>query len=141
MINLKVLKSTDPNAEGTYEYQFDVLTLGRTEKNDLIIKDQLLPSIALMFIIEGNSLFVQTLHPDLFCFINNKKMSGRKLLQAGDIVVLGSHSFEILGFKKTDQAIDFGKLYENFMKNNQAHQFALDILDKEIQNIESNKNT
>lgn len=141
MINLKVLKSTDPNAEGTYEYQFDVLTLGRTEKNDLIIKDQLLPSIALMFIIEGNSLFVQTLHPDLFCFINNKKMSGRKLLQAGDIVVLGSHSFEILGFKKTDQTIDFGKLYENFMKNNQAHQFALDILDKEIQNIESNKNT
>lgn len=141
MINLKVLKSTDPNAEGTYEYQFDVLTLGRTEKNDLIIKDQLLPSIALMFIIEGNSLFVQTLHSDLFCFINNKKMSGRKLLQAGDIVVLGSHSFEILGFKKTDQTIDFGKLYENFMKNNQAHQFALDILDKEIQNIESNKNT
>lgn len=141
MINLKVLKSTDPNAEGTYEYQFDVLTLGRTEKNDLIIKDQLLPSIALMFIIEGNSLFVQTLHPDLFCFINNKKMSGRKLLQAGDIVVLGSHSFEVLGFKKTDQSIDFGKLYESFMKNNQAHQFALDILDKEIQNIESNKNT
>lgn len=138
MINLKILKSTDHNAEGTYQYQFDVLTIGRTEKNDLIIKDQNIPSIALMLIIDGESLFLQTLQPELFCYINNKKISGKKLLQKGDHIVIAGHAIEIIDFKKTDSAVDFGKLYESFMKQHPDQQYILDILDREIQNLESN---
>lgn len=139
MINLKVVKSTDPNAEGTYEYQFDVLTIGRTEKNDLIFKDNQLPSIAIMLIIDQASLFLQTLQPEFFCFINNKKISGKKLLQLGDQIKIGNHSFEIVAFQKTDETTDFGKAYEEFLKSNPNQQYILDILDREIQNLESAK--
>lgn len=139
MINLKVFKSTDPNAEGTYEYQFDVLTIGRTEKNDLIFKDNQIPSIAVMLIIDQASLFLQTLQPELFCFINNKKISGKKLLQLGDQIKIGNHSFEIVAFRKTDESTDFGKAYEEFLKSNPNQQYILDILDREIQNLESAK--
>jgi len=139
MINLKVVKSTDPNAEGTYEYQFDVLTSGRTEKNDLIFKDNQIPSVAVILIIDQTSLFLQTLQPEFFCFINNKKISGKKLLQIGDQIKIGNHSFEIVAFKKTDESIDFGKAYEDFLKSNPNQQYILDILDHEIQNLESAK--
>lgn len=139
MIHLTILTSTDLNAPGLYEFEYDVLSIGRNQKNDLILIDNDVVKTAVFLIIENNSLFVQTITSDIFCYVNGKKLSGKKRLVIGDQLKLGNSTLEIKAFKKTSTELNFAELYESFMKKFPQQKYILECLDREIEDLENAK--
>lgn len=139
MIHLNVLTSIDPNAPGLYEFEYDVLSIGRSIKNDLILNEENVAKCALYLSIENNTLFIQTLSNSIFCLVNGKKISGKKRLDIGDKVEIGKSKIEIIQFKKTNDDLNFGMLYENFLKKFPDHKYILEALDVEIEELEKSK--
>lgn len=139
MIHLNILTSIDQNAPGLYEFEYDVLSIGRSLKNDLILIDEEIPKHAVFLVIEKNSLFVQTISPSFFCLVNGKKLAGKKRLVLGDKLVLGRSTIEIKSFAKTASEFNFAELYQEFMKKYPQHKYILEALDSEIEELEKSK--
>lgn len=139
MIHLKVTTSNDKNAPGLYEFDFDTISLGRNNKNDLILKDNEILAFSVVIFMENNFLFIETLERDFFCYVNEKKFSGKKRLQLGDTVKIGSSSIEIIIFRKTCPELDFGELYQKFLTKSPQHKYIIDALDLEIEELEKSK--
>ncbi len=136
MIHVKVLKSIDQNAAGSYEYEFDAISIGKNNRNDLILKDDKIPNYSVIFYIENNILFAKTNTPGHFCLHNGKKFSGKKKVEIGDIISIGSSDLEVALFKPTSEKINFSLLYEKFIKTYPHHKYILEALDREIENLE-----
>lgn len=137
MIHLNILKSNDPNAAGLYEFQYDVLSIGKNLHNDLILKEDEIPKTIGFLIIENRSLFIQTLNSNFFCFVNGKKLSGKKRLEINDKLQIGQTIIEVTQFQKTAEEFVFADLYKNFLAKYPDHTYILEALDSEIEEIEN----
>ncbi len=139
MIHLNVTASHDVNAPGEYEFDFDVMSIGLSLRNDLIIKEKSLPQYAIILIVEKDQLFLQTNTHDFFCHVNNTKLSGRKKLLIDDELRIGETIIKISNFKSTQPQENFSLLYQKFIERFPKHQYLLDALNNEMEYLEKKR--
>jgi hypothetical protein len=141
MIHIEITSHTDPTAIGLYDYEFDVVHIGRSRKNDLIFKEKDVPfHYMTLQIVEdtvGVHLVARNLPTTPFFFINGKKISGPLKVYPNDIITFGSNSIKILTFKKTKIEEDLTEAFENFSNNAKELRFALDFIEEVLLDIEN----
>ncbi len=136
MLNLKVTTSRDPNAIGEYDFHFDVISIGRDLKNDIIFEDTSIHKFHALIYIENDLVFLQTLGKNQFCFHNGVKFSGTRNIKKHDTMTIGHSEITLVQFQSTMAAIDFTTLYENFLKNHPEQSHILETLDLRLQELE-----
>lgn len=134
MIKIDVDKCNDPTALGQYIFDYDILHIGRSLKNDLIFTDKELPLHYLQLKIVDDrgipGMVVKSLQTEPFFFINGKKVSGSLKLRLGDVVSFGGNQFIVSGFVKSDKETDLGEAYERFDKTTPELKFALEFIEE-----------
>ncbi len=144
MITIEITKSNEETALGIYEFDFDIIHLGRSLKNDLIFTDKELPLKYLQLKIvedKGNYfLIVKSLSPEPYFFINGKKMTGTLKLRQGDSIAFGANKLVVNDFKKTQNEIDLGEAYERFDKTSPELRFVLEFIEEVLIERENDHN-
>ncbi len=144
MITIEILKSNEETALGLYEYDFDIIHLGRSLKNDLIFSDKELPLKYLQLkIIEDkgvHNLIVKSLSTEPYFFINGKKITGTLKIRPGDTIAFGANKLIISDFKKTQTDVDLREAFERFDKASPELRFALEFIEEVLIEQEKNQN-
>lgn len=144
MINIEVESSNDPTALGLYEFEYDVLYIGRSLKNDLIFTDRELPMKFLEIrIVQDNEhqiLSVHSLKPEPFFFLNGKKISGKVKARPGDTIAFGKNKLKIVHFKRTQTELDMAEAFERFEKTVPELRFALEFIEEVLLEQEDKSN-
>jgi hypothetical protein len=97
MIQFQFTKCPDLILLGTYEIDEKIFTLGCSIKAEIIIQDEKIEPIHLIFECSRDGLYVSS--KDLVFFqLNNKKMSGKKLLKLNDKVLIGETEFVLTAY-------------------------------------------
>ncbi len=135
MIKLEITKSDDPNACGIYEFQYDVISIGRSFKNDVILNEKTIPQFSFILYIDKNQLFLQTNSSETFCLVNNTKLAGKKLVKNNDSIKIGNSELKTLEFEQTQIEINFAEYYENFINTQKKYLHILEAIDEEIQKM------
>jgi len=136
MIHLEVLSSRDPMAQGLYEFEYDMVTLGRSKKNDLIFLDKELPLHYLVVKFISGQLVVQSRVKEPFFFVNGKKISGTLKLKTNDTIAFGNNQIRVVKATETNISADFSSAYENFNKQSPELKFALDFIEEILLDME-----
>ncbi|MBY0414874.1 MAG: hypothetical protein K2Q18_11945, partial [Bdellovibrionales bacterium] len=134
MIHLEILSSSDANAVGLYDFEYDEIYIGRSKKNDLIFLDKELPLnfMALQIIEEVNGLFLvaRSFTRLPFFFLNGKKISGALKIYPNDIIAFGDNQIKIKSFKQTKVEEDLSLAFDNFSQKAPELRFALDFIEE-----------
>jgi hypothetical protein len=94
MIQFQFTKCPDLILLGSYEIDEKVFTLGCSMKAEIIIQDEKIEPIHLIFECSRDGLYVSS--KDLLFFqLNNKKISGKKLLKLNDRILIGETEFSL----------------------------------------------
>jgi pSer/pThr/pTyr-binding forkhead associated (FHA) protein len=140
MIYVEITKSSDPLALGVYEFEFDLISIGRSKKNDLIFLDKELPLQFLTIKFVQGQLVVQSFTRSPFFFVNGKKVSGILKIKAGDTIAFGDNMIRIIKSDPTNKSVDFSSAYEEFNKNTPELKFALDFIEQVLIDLEEGSN-
>lgn len=140
MIHLEILSSSDPQAIGLYEFEYDHVHIGRSKKNDLIFVEKILPaSFMNLHIIQdsqGTHLVARSLTRSPFFFINGKKVSGVLKVRPDDVIAFGDNQIKIVNFHKNREEDDLSQAFTNFAKNAGELRFALDFIEEVLLDFE-----
>lgn len=136
MIHIEVLSSRDQSALGSYEYEYDQVTLGRSKKNDLIFLDKELPLHYLVIRFLSGQLVVQSQVKEPFFFVNGKKISGTLKLKVNDTIAFGTNQIRVVKADETNSSTDFTAAYDNFHKQSPELKFALEFIEKVLLEME-----
>lgn len=140
MIYLEVTKSSDPLAQGVYEFEFDQISIGRSKKNDLIFSDKELPLQFLSVKFVQGQLVVQSFTRSPFFFVNGKKISGTLKIKNNDIIAFGENQIRIIKSGISNASVDFSEAYENFSKKAPELKFALEFMEQVLIDLEKDSN-
>ncbi len=118
MIELEVVTSIDREAIGARYFFLNNISIGRSLKCEVIIKDSKLTNVSLyMYISKDNKLFVKSHSDNKTYHVNTKKISGTKNINIGDQIQIGDTTLKIKNFvlaQEMHQDIDI--LFEKFKK-------------------------
>ncbi len=98
MISIEILHSPDNELKGQHLYYFDKIVLGTGYSCELLINDIKLRKKHLQLELSDTELYLDTFSNDTYYLSNNKKISGRKRHQIGDVITIQNTSFKILSF-------------------------------------------
>lgn len=140
MIYLEVQKSSDPEAIGLYEYEFDRISIGRSKKNDLIFKDSELPLQFLTIKFVQAQLIIQSQSRLPYFFVNGKKISGTLKLKANDLIAFGDNQIKIVNSGVSNESADFTSAFEQFNKTAPELKFALEFIETILIDLEKDPN-
>ena len=141
MITIEVQKSSDETALGTYEFNYDLLYIGRSLKNDLIFQDRELPLKYILLKIVDDfgvpTVLIKSLKTEPYFFVNGKKISGSLKIRPGDVIAFGKNQLKIISFEKTQSDMDLAEAFEHFEKTSPELRFALDFIEEVLIEQES----
>jgi hypothetical protein len=144
MIKLEVSKSSDDTALGLYDFNFDIIYVGRSLKNDLIFLDRELPlkyiEIKILEDQGAPTLIMKSLEKEPFFFVNGKKISGQLKVRPGDLIAFGPNQLKIISFEKNQSEFDLAEAYERFDKNAPDLKFALEFIEEVLIDQEGQRN-
>ncbi len=141
MINISVIKSNEAEAIGVYDFFYNVVHIGRSKKNDVIVNDKELPLFYLKLeIIEEKGrevLVVRSLDRLPYFFVNGKKISGTLKLKPNDTISFGTNQILINKFQKTTLEEDLSPIFKQFEEQTPELRFILEAIEEKIIEIES----
>lgn len=141
MITIEVQKSSDETAIGLYEFNYDLLYIGRSLKNDLIFQDRELPLKYILLKIVDDfgvpTILIKSLKTEPFFFVNGKKISGSLKVRPGDVIAFGKNQLKVISFERTQNEIDLAEAFERFEKTTPELRFALDYIEEVLIEQES----
>ncbi|MBP9680441.1 MAG: FHA domain-containing protein [Bacteriovorax sp.] len=140
MIYLEIIKSSDPESIGLYEFEFDQVSIGRSKKNDLIFNEKEVPLRYIVIKIIQNQLIVQGQSTEPYFFINGKKISGTLKLKPNDIVAFGSNQIKIIKAAANFSHGNLTATYEEFNNKSPELQFALHFIEEVLLELEKDTN-
>lgn len=141
MINISITKSNDPDAIGEYDFYYNIIHIGRSKKNDIIVLDKELPLffLKLEIVEEKNreALVVRSVDRLPYFFVNGKKISGTFKLGTKDVISFGQNNIVINKFMKTSFEEDLSSIFNKFEANAPELRFILNSIEEKLIEIES----
>ena len=134
------MKSSDPTANGFYEFEFDRITIGRSKKNDLIFLDKDLPLHFLSLLFVQDQLLIKSTTRTPPYFVNGKKLSGTVKVKANDIIAFGENQIRIIKSQQTTPSLDITKAYDEFITKSPELKFALEFIEETLISLEKDEN-
>ncbi|MDO9183269.1 MAG: FHA domain-containing protein [Bacteriovorax sp.] len=140
MIYIEVVKHSDPEALGLYEFEFDQITIGRSKKNDLIFLTKEIPLFFLSIKFIHHQLVAQSFNRTSFFYVNSKKISGTLKINLNDIISFGSTQLKIIRFKQSLEQTDFSMAFDDFNKKAPELKFSLEFIEQVLIHLEKDQN-
>ena len=141
MINISITKSNETDAIGVYDFFYNIVHIGRSRKNDVIVLDKELPLFFLKLeIIEekGREVLVVRSQDRLpYFFVNGKKISGTLKLKPNDTLSFGHNHIVINNFQKTSLEEDLTPVFNQFESEAPELRFILEAIEEKLIEIES----
>jgi len=142
MIQLDFIKSIDQDIIGIYMSCKNLLTLGYSYRNDIILRDKSLEQNILEFNLSERGLSIHNNNLNTFYHLNGKKYFGKKTARVGDEVKIKTTTLiikEIL-FIPEKTYTELIKENNQNASNNASVENILNLLKKEIYHIEREMN-
>ena len=112
MFELEFITSPDLDVLGKRFVYFDVISLGRSRANTVIVDDLDMEEKDIRLSIQESEVFVENCQSSHY-FSNDKKVSGKKIHSQGDCIRAGNTTFKILSFKQTNSNnVDYDLVYQ-----------------------------
>jgi hypothetical protein len=141
MINISITKSNEADAIGVYDFYYNIVHIGRSRKNDVIVLDKELPLFFLKLeIIEekGREVLVVRSQDRLpYFFVNGKKISGTLKLKRNDTISFGNNHIVINNFQKTSLEEDITPIFNEFEAKTPELKFILEAIEEKLIELES----
>ena len=145
MIKINVLEHLEKLGLGVMSFYFNTITVGSNACNNLIINSPLLSSTHLVLdtflVTQEHYLSIESGSDNSYFRVNSKKVLGKKILKAKDIVKIDGILFEILDFKY-DKPQPFGKILEEkyiALYNDPIERGLLEAIEQNLINLTPNK--
>ena len=101
MIQIECLNSPDINALGIYEYQQNMIYVGR-KNTDLLLQDLSWPADAMMFEVVEDQFYIHPQKDLSFFLVNGKRSTGVKKIKRQDIITIGETQIKLIDFLSTE---------------------------------------
>jgi hypothetical protein len=132
MIEIEIIKSSEPTAIGVYKYSFDQINIGRSKKCDLIFLDALFPACYLTISANEKFLLVQSTPESPAYLINGKKTNGSFKIKSNDVITFGNHQLKVIDYNLSIKPIDLKPFEEKINEASEEVIAVLGYLEKKI---------
>lgn len=139
MIEINFLSSPDPEILGNYKVFYDSVSLGRSQKNDLIIEDPNILDFHIILTASVNGLICEGASDYTSFNGNDKYFKGKKTFNKKDKIKIGNTTFEILDFALEplpEKKLSLKESYETTLKNYPEQEKIIDEMENEISRLE-----
>ena len=139
MIELNFKESCDHAILGTYKSFKDVISLGSSLKNDIIIKDRELFPIHFYIKLSKDGLICWNAQEDGNYYSNEKLYRGKKIHLKNEHIKIGSTLFEIIEFaveEKEDPEELLKSAYQTTMEKYSQQEEVIDEIENELGHLE-----
>ena len=116
MIEINFLNSPDHEIIGKYKIYYDLISIGTSQKNDLIIEDPGLLDFHINIISTKQGIFCEGIKDSTTFQVNDKVIKGKKLFLKKDKIKIGNTIFEILDFSPEPDIVEGPSLKESYEK-------------------------
>ena len=140
MIEINLLNSSDKEINGKYKFFYDTISIGTSNKNDLIIQDLTLNETHLTLSITNDTLTCEGGGEASSFIYNSKTFKGRKAFIKKDKIKIGDSTFEIVDFSlepPPPKGLSLKESYERLLKEFPEQEKIIDEMENEISKIES----
>lgn len=141
MIQFNFKKCPDLILQGAYEIDEKVFTLGNSMRADLIVQDPKLEPIHLIFECKKEGLYVSTKEL-IFFQLNQKRISGTKLLKINDHIMIGETEFTLSHYVYPEHIFlhsEIPEAYQNLKTSNPLKFKIIKELERILLDIEMEK--
>jgi len=133
MVEFDIIDTFDADINSTYNFKRRTISLGSAPSNDVIISNPIIGDSSLQLIQQGESLIVDLTEAADHTLLNNKRLTGKFLIKAGDVITFGSTTIRIISYTPTVEKnindILFNKCRTIFEDNKELSQL-LTAIDK-----------
>jgi len=139
MIELKILNSCDHAVIGPYKSLKDVISIGRSFKNDIIIRDNELFPVHFYIKLSKDGLICWNAHEDGDYLSNEKLYKGKKIHLKTDKLKIGTTLFEITDYameEREDPDELLKKAYLSTMEKYPHQEEVIDEIENELSHLE-----
>ncbi|MFT6068870.1 MAG: hypothetical protein ACJAT2_003249 [Bacteriovoracaceae bacterium] len=138
MIIFEIKSSPDKEKIGEIKVFYENFTLGSHRKNDLLIEDDSIDELHLVFVHNKDGLLSKSTDSN-FYFTNGKKIKGAKLHKIGDQLKVGETTIEIRDLVFENLSRSFSELYKETIEAKPEIEALIVQLQKELIHQESQK--
>jgi len=133
MIQFNFKQCPDLIMQGLYDIDEKVFTIGNSMKADIIIQDKKIEPLHLVFECKKEGLYVST--KDLIYFqLNQKKISGKKLLKQNDLIAIGETKFTLENYLYPEHIFLHSEIPEAYRQLKNTNPLKFKII-KELERI------
>lgn len=104
MIRLECTQSPDSNSLGTYEFQQNMIYLGRKD-TDIITQDLSWPLQTMVFEVVEDQFYIHPQKELPFFLVNGKRSTGVKKIKPGELITIGHTVFKLIKFSLTNYPV------------------------------------
>jgi len=141
MISIEITNSPDKDMNGIHSFYFDEIVIGSKLSCSLVINDNSLEKKHITLKVNESQVFCAPISKSTYYLSNGKKISGRKLHKAGDIITIGSTDIKIISFEdSTKESSSLNENYNNAISSFPSSEKLFDELEKEFILIEKMPN-
>ena len=135
MIKIEISSNTSTPLD--YHYHKNTLTIGKSNKCDIVINDIKSQSVDLILLVDKKG-FYGTGISNSNCLYKGKKLSGKKLFKKEDTITIGNTSIKIKDYSFKLHSFDketLPLLNQNALSENPQLKFIINALSKELINL------
>ncbi len=108
---LKLIVENDKNELSIFEFNSNLITIGRAESSDLVLNERNISRHHFQMELVDNRIFINDNGSSNFTFVNDREIKQKTEIFIGDIISVGDYNIYLEqseeGFAKTTQSITF----------------------------------
>jgi len=139
MIEIIFLSSPDSEVLGNYKVFYDSLSIGRSQKNDLIIEDPKVLDFHIILTSSKNGLICEGAAESISFRANDQYFKGKKTFNKKDKIKIGNTIFEIVDFAlepASEKILSLKESYEKTLNAYPEQEKIIDEMENEISRLE-----